>query len=48
MSPIVNQAFPKLDAWCESTRGLNLIKEGGKKERKNRKRSPKLKQTFFL
>lgn len=41
------QAFLKLDAWFESTRGLNL-KEGGKKERKNRKRSPKLKQTFFL
>ena len=25
------QAFLKLDAWCESTRGLNL-KEGGKAE----------------
>ena len=22
-SPIVNQAFLKLDVWCESTRGLN-------------------------
>ena len=27
----VAQAFLKLDAWCESTRGLNL-KEGGKEE----------------
>ena len=33
--PLSAQAFLKLDAWCESTRGLNL-KKGGKAKGKEK------------